>query len=407
MTRWCRSCGQDNLNSILSLGNQYLSDFCDSDEKPSCFPLDLMLCPQCCLLQLANTVPAELLYTDRYGYRSGMNQTMRSHLQGIADRAGQLAMVEKSDIIVDIGSNDGTLLKSYRGTVGRRVGFDAIAKFAADYSGTGIDFVNDYFNKKSYLAAASGKAKIITAISMFYDLEEPDCFVQDMADILDEEGIIIVQQNYLLTMLLNNAFDNIVHEHLEYFSLLSMENIINRHGLEIFDVELNDLNGGSFRTYICHKGRRKVLDSVDRLRKYEEEHGVRDSRIYTEFAERIAGIRDRLHDFIQHEVKSGKTVYAYGASTRGNTLLQYCGLDNTLISKAVEKNAEKWGKKIASVGIPIISEEQGRREKPDYMLVLPWHFKEEFISREGHYLKQGGKFIFPLPDIEIISDRSK
>jgi NDP-4-keto-2,6-dideoxyhexose 3-C-methyltransferase len=401
----CRSCGSKKLIDFLSLGNQYLSDFYESDDKPPKYPLNLVLCLNCSLVQLNCTAPSNLLYTERYGYRSGINQTMRSHLAGISEKACELSLLKQGDIVLDIGCNDGTLLKAYGAKGIRRIGFDAVAKFADDYKGTDISFINEYFNKLTYATRMGDqKAKIITAISMFYDLEEPNIFIADLADILNQNGIVIVQQNYLVTMLLNNAFDNIVHEHLEYFSLLSIETLLARHKLEVFDVELNDLNGGSFRTYICHKGARKVEDSVLRLRESERKHGLLNKEIYIAFASRIENIKNRLHGLIVEEAKKGKTIYAYGASTRGNTLLQYCDLGNTLINKAVERNSEKWGKKIASLGIPIISEEQARQDRPDYMLVLPWHFKDEFVFREADYLKGGGKFIFPLPDIEIIDN---
>jgi hypothetical protein len=237
---------------------------------------------------------------------------------------------------------------------------------------------------------------------MFYDLDDPNTFISDLKEILDKNGILIIQQNYLVGMLLQNAFDNIVHEHREYYSLLSLEKLLDRHGYEIFDVELHDLNGGSFRTYICHQGARKIASSVIKLRESEKELGLQDKGIYQQFAGRIHELKEELYGFIASEVKKGKTIYVYGASTRGNTLLQYCGLDNTLIRKAVERNEEKWGKKIASVGIPIIPEEQARKEKPDYMLVLPWFFKEEFVKREAEYIEQGGKLLFPMPKMEIV-----
>ena len=403
MIRKCRSCKSEKLVDILSLGEQYLADFRDDDEKPEKYPLALVLCEKCNLLQLKHTTPPSSLYTERYGYRSGINQTMREHLRGIANKAAGLALLSPGEIIIDIGCNDGTLLKAYDAERLIRIGFDPVEKFAKDFEGTGIRFVNDYFNKEHYKRHhGPKKAKVITAISMFYDLDKPNIFVSDLAEILDDDGIIVIQQNYLVGMLLQHAFDNIVHEHLEYYSLFSLEKLLERHGLMVFDVEVNDLNGGSFRTYICHKDARKISDAVLQLRESETKLGLQNKHIYEEFANRIKTIKNSLYGFIEKEVKRGKKVYVYGASTRGNTLLQYCGLDNTLIEAAVERNPEKWGKKIASVGIPIISEEQARRDKPDYMFVLPWFFKEEFLEREAEYIKQGGKLLFPLPTVEVV-----
>lgn len=199
-------------------------------------------------------------------------------------------------------------------------------------------------------------------------------FLEDVKKILNPNGLVVIQQNYLVTMLEENAYDNIVHEHLEYYSLLSMENLLKRHDLEIFDVELSDINGGSFRTYIAHKGKKKIRDAVLKLRTKEKKLGLDGSKIYQEFAKRVQKNKEELYALVKKLRNMGKSVYVYGASTRGNTLLQFCGLDKRLINAAVERNSEKWGKKVASVGIPIISEEEAREKRPDYMLVLPWFF---------------------------------
>lgn len=233
-------------------------------------------------------------------------------------------------------------------------------------------------------------------------MEDPNKFVSDVKKILKENGIFVIQQNYLVGMLKQNAFDNIVHEHLEYYSLLSLNNLLKRHGLEVFDVEMRDLNGGSFRTYISLAGKRKISNEVRKMIVSENKLGLNKLKEYRDFANRIKKNKKDLAKFIKEETKKGKLVYLYGASTRGNTMLQYFGLDKNLIKKAVERNPEKWGKIISSVGIPIISEEQARKDKPDYMLVLPWFFKEEFLDRERKYLEKGGHFIFPLPKFEIV-----
>lgn len=405
MIRSCRSCGSGELTVILSLGEQYLSDFRDDGKKPEKYPLDLVLCGECNLLQLGETTPLDSLYTERYGYRSGINQTMRDHLAGIAHKAEELVASLTKDVAVDIGCNDGTLLKAYREGWHTRAGFDPVKKFAKDFEGTGMDFVGDYFGAKEYKKRYGGrKATVITAISMFYDLDDPNAFVSDLGEILADDGVLIVQQNYLASMLQQNAFDNVVHEHLEFYSLLSLERLLERHSLEVFDVELNDLNGGSFRTYICHKRSRGVADSVFLLRESEAKFRLQDKRVYREFASRIKAIRNKLYGFIEGEVGKGKTVYLLGASTRGNTLLQYCGLDYRLIKAASERSPEKWGKTIASVGIPIISEKQARRDNPDYFLVLPWFFFfPEMRKREDAYIQQGGKFIIPLPEPMVVT----
>ena len=246
---------------------------------------------------------------------------------------------------------------------------------------------------------------MITSIAMFYDLDDPNAFVRDVKDTLAQDGIWIIQMAYLSSMLEKNAFDNICHEHLEYYSLLSLRHLLNRHGFEIFSVELNDVNGGSFRVYVRHRSSKSGnLDgSVDELVKKEVALRLDRKEIYEEFEWRILEIRMKVRSFIEAEHMAGKKIYVYGASTKGNTLLQYFNLGYGLITAAVDRNPEKWGKKTAGTQIPIISEEQARREKPDYFLVLPWHFLKEFMERERDFLTSGGKFIVPLPQFRIIS----
>ncbi|MEK7518163.1 MAG: class I SAM-dependent methyltransferase [Patescibacteria group bacterium] len=398
----CRSCGSEKLYEILSLGIQYLSDFSSSGEKPEKYPLELVLCRKCNLLQLRHTAPKTSLYTERYGYRSGINNTMRSELREIVNKSVGKAKLQKKSIVVDIGANDGTLLAFYHKDY-FRVGIEPIKKFAKECRMHADIVINDFFNYKSYSQKLKNrKAQIVTAISCFYDIDNPNQFLTDVKKILDRNGIFIIQQNYLVSMLQQNAFDNIVHEHLEYYSLLSLEYLLNKYDLEVFDVELSQINGGSFRTFISHKGIMKINKSVLKLRELEKKLKLNKSKVYKDFVSRVRKTREDLYNLLVMLKNKGKSVYLYGASTRGNTLLQFCNLDNKLINAAIERNSEKWGKTVASVGIPIISEEQGRAEKPDYMLILPWFFKDEFLEREKNYLKDGGHFIFPLPKVEII-----
>lgn len=393
----CRVCKSNKLTSILSLGNQYLSEFRDDDIKPPKHPLNLVICNNCNQVQLDSTVPQDLLYTDNYGYRSGINATMRNHLQDIALKLMEMTIFKPGDVIVDIGSNDGTLLKSFS-PLYRRVGYDLVPKFGKDYISTSIEFYDEPFTSRSFL----GKARIITAISMFYDLDNPMALMKDMAESLDSKGVILIQQNYLLSMLQNNAFDNLCHEHLCYHSLLSMKKIVESFGLQIFDIETNDLNGGSFRIFVCHEGNYHISPRVKKQLAIELDYELDHVGAYNNFAERVKDVTQNLYGLLADIHRCDESCFIYGASTRGNTLLQYCGIDNRLVQKAVERNPEKFGKKIASVGIPIISEEQARKEHPAYMLVLPWQFRKEIVDREYEYLKGGGNLILPLPRVEIV-----
>ncbi len=381
----CRVCGNRKLEDILSLGKHKIVEF---SKKAIKIPLDLVHCPKCELVQLRHTTKPELLWNENYGYRSGINEKMVEHLHEIAREAEKY--VKPEDIVLDIGCNDGTLLNGYTKKL-NLTGVDPsenVAKYASQtLDGKSFELVYDFFSSKVYKI----KAKVITAISMFYDLDKPNSFVRDLVRCLDHKGVIIIQQNYLLSMLKQNAFDNICHEHLEYYSLTSMINLFKRHGLEIFKVSTNDLNGGSFRTYICRKGERRIELSVKRM--LENESKELD---YKDFSRKVKNITKYLNWVVKTVIKKGKTVYAYGASTRGGTLLQACKLDHRHIKFAVERNPDKFGKVMHSTGIPIISEAQARKDKPDYMLILPWFFTKTFVKREEEYLNEG-TFIIPLP----------
>lgn len=409
----CRVCGNVSLTPVLSLGNHYISDFVD-DVLPAAAsaPLDLVLCDAahggCGLLQLHHTVDQHSLYRN-YWYRSGVNQTMKDALADVVDKATKLVPLTAGDLVIDTGSNDNTLLKSYNRSDITRLGFEPATNLMPYAKDNDITVVNDFFSAAP-LAQAVGdkKAKIITSIAMFYDLDNPNTFVADIAKSLDQNGLWIIQMAYLPTMLEDAIFDNICHEHLEYYSLLSLEALLARHNLKVIDVELNDVNGGSYRTYITHAGNTTVQPfegAAERVTKLQQEEGemkLDELAPYQTFAERVEGIRNSVVSFIRQEVANGKTVYVYGASTKGNTLLQYFGLDHTVITAAAERNPDKWGKKTVGTWIPIVSEDEARAVKPDYFLVLPWHFMKEFKEREVAYLEGGGKFIVPLPEFEII-----
>jgi SAM-dependent methyltransferase len=328
---------------------------------------------------------------------------MRSALADVTTKAYDAAKPGAGDMVIDIGCNDGTLLRSYRKPDLRLVGFEPAENLVPDASKGTFYIFNDFFSGDTFRKKFDGeKAKIITSVAMFYDLEKPNDFVNDIVDCLAPDGIWIVQQNYLGTMLEKNGFDNIGHEHLEYYSLNTMEKLLGRHDLEIFDVETNDVNGGSFRTYAGHRGRFKVRETVDALKQMEKHMQLNSSRVYHNFAARIRKIKSDLNKLVKDQVGSGKTVYVYGASNRGNTILQYCGLDHRLIEKATDANPDKWGRSTVGTGIPIVSKEEARRDKPDYFLILPHHFLEEIKREEKDYLANGGKFIVPLPEVRVI-----
>lgn len=409
----CRVCKKNNLEPILSLGNQCIINFIDDiNQKTNSSPLELVLCNQnqggCGLLQLKHSVSPELLYR-KFWYKSGINQTMRNELTGIVNSAEKIVNLVPNDIVVDVGANDGTLLRAYKTKDLILVGFEPAENLMEEAKEGTTKIINDFFNyenfKKEFM---DRKVKIITSISMFYDLENPNEFVEDITRMLDENGIWVIQMNYLSMMLENNAFDNIVHEHLEYYSLHSLEYLLTKFGLEVFEVELNNTNGGSIRTYIKFKKCKKyeTTNRVQQIRDYEKKLFLNEPKTYHKFAIRVKNLKKQTCDFIESEIKKEKKIYVYGASTRGNTLLQFYNLNNSLIHAAVDRNPEKWGKSTIGTNIPIISEEEARRENPDYFLILPWYFLDEFKKREESYLKNGGKFIVPLPEFTIIDSTS-
>lgn len=286
-----------------------------------------------------------------------------------------------------------------------RVGIDPLVeKFKSSYPSDMLTRAS-YFTESAFRELTpNGKAKAVTSIAMFYDLEDPGRFVADIAAVLHDDGIWVFEQSYMPRMLELISYDTICHEHLEYYALAQIEHLLKRHGLRVFDVELNNINGGSFRVFVCHResARADYAPRLSHLRDYEARGRFQTQGPFDVFRGHCERLRHDLRALINTEVAKGRRVHLYGASTKGNTILQYCGLDHTLIEAAADRNPEKWGARTPATSIPIISEQDSRARRPDYFLVLPWHFRKEFIEREAEFLAMGGKFIFPLPRVEVI-----
>ena len=407
----CRICNSDHLTQIISLGDQHIAAYTpkDSDPQPILekFPLDLVRCNKsdCGLVQLLHSTPTDILY-ERYFYRSGINQTMTDNLKEIVNQATLKVNLETNDIVLDIGCNDGTLLKNYQNKNLRAIGIDPAKNMFEFSKDSGAEIIVDYFNSKLFIDKFQDeKAKIITSISMFYDLENPNEFVSDISKILHKEGVWIIELKYLPTMIFQNAFDNIVHEHIEYYHFSVIENLLKKFNLKAVDVSLNDSNGGSIRIFIKHTDQNiddNSYQNLSELRKSEEKMDLNDEKPYKEFFQRCEELKEKTISFIKKEVSSGKIIHAYGASTKGNTILQYYELNNNLIDAIADRNPDKWSRKTIGTNLKIISEEESRNSKPDYFFILPWHFLDEFKKREENFLNSGGKFIVPLPDLQII-----
>jgi SAM-dependent methyltransferase len=409
----CRACGSKYLVPVVDLGMQHLQgSFIKSDyTSPPMrrLPTLLVRCDVtrnengCGLLQLAHTFPPEILYAN-YWYRSGTNATMRNHLKGIVEQALMVRPKGKMRIL-DIGCNDGTLLKFYPESF-ERVGIDP-SDIALEIE-PAINVFNTVFPAEIIFRTFSQrKFEIITSIAMFYDLEDPVCFAKGIKQLLAEDGIWILEMSYLPLMLKQNSFDTICHEHLEYYSLAVLEYIMRQANLRIFKAELNDINGGSIRCYVTHPDNYR-FDSPEsssllhRLRIKEFELELETDKPYADFQNRIEHIRTDLLELLLNLKSAGKQVHIYGASTKGNVLLQWCKIDNSIIPYASDRNPAKNGARTIGTDIQIIGEALSREMKPDYYLVLPWHFKKEFLERERETILAGTKMIFPLPEISIV-----
>lgn len=407
----CRICRSKALRPVLSLGDQFISgSFADPKGTPPVqrkIPLDLVRCdPEqdelaCGLVQLKHSVPPRILYRS-YWYRSGINQTMCDNLAEIAEDAAAMVKLKPGDVALDIGCNDGTLL-GYYGKVIKRVGFEPSKQMAALASKVGIEVINDFFAYNAFvLHCGNVRAKIITSIAMFYDLENPHAFVSDIAHILDADGVWVLELSYLPTMLLKRSYDTICHEHLEYYSLAPLERLLAEHELTVVDAKLNDINGGSFRVFVKHAGHLPGPEAAERiqaLRLLEFEQALDTQKPFEDFRTNIMANRTELQVFLNKCKKERKVVHGYGASTKGNTILQYCDVTPELMPMIADRNEAKWGSRTIGTNIPIVSEEASRFERPDYYLVLPWHFMPEFKEREKEFLKRGGILVSPLPEL--------
>lgn len=389
----CRLCGAAELRDVFSVGNQYINDFVPKDKIGQGLraPLDLVTCGKCSLLQLRHTAPQELLYARHYWYRSGVTDTMRRALRNITAQIEPMVNLQAGDVVLDIGANDGTLLASYEVPGIVRVGCEPANNLVEQLREKADHVIHDFWTYENYQALGLPKAKVVTAIGMFYDLEEPNQFIRDAQRALADDGVFVAQLMCLTPMLEKNDLGNICHEHLEYYSLESLRYLFETNGLEMFKIEENDVNGGSYRIFARHfKG-----TGISFAEKVTNED-------LNAFGERLRRNRDACVNFIKQEVAKGKTVYVYGASTKGNVILQYYGLDASLITAAAERSPEKWGKYTIGSWIPIVSEAEARQAQPDYFLVLPWAFFDEFYEREKEWRDKGGKFIVPLPEFRVV-----
>ena len=404
----CRCCGGIGLIRVVDLGEQYLTGVFPrtASEVVSHGPLRLIWCDRCHLVQLDHSYDAGEMYGDNYGYRSGLNRSMVEHLSNKCHTLERVAGLKGGDLVIDIGSNDGTLLKSYHTSSLRKVGVDPTAgKFRQYYEGD-AELVVDFFSRDRVMNALGqeARAKLITSIAMFYDLEDPVAFARDIHHVLADDGLWHFEQSYMPWMLRSGAYDTICHEHLEYYSLTTIKRVLDEAGFIIVDVATNAVNGGSISVTAAKAGGSWTTQSIIPawLLEQEKRNRVHELDTWARFADVVRERQTDLRDLLTSLKASGKTIMGLGASTKGNVLLQTTPIGPDLLTAVGDVNPYKFGRFLPGTGIPIISEAAVLEQNPDYLLILPWHFRETFMVNLEPYLASGGRLIFPLPDIEVV-----
>ena len=402
----CRVCGSREVELFLDLGNQ---PHCNrlipaelADRREPFFPLRAGFCRMCTLVQIDHTIPKEDMFSD-YPYVSGTTKTLVAHFRDTAERLVRCYSLGPDDLVVDIGSNDGTWLKQYRPFGLRVLGVEPATNVVELARANEVPTLNAFFNEETAerILADQGQASLMTAAGVFFHLEELHSVVEGVVKLLRKEGVFCVQAIYLGGMIENTAFDQIYHEHLCYYTLRSLEELFRRHGLEVFDVSVVPIHGGSLEAHVGFAGRHEVAQSVVALRADEEARGYDRIETYQDFAENVWRLKDDLLKVLEEQRVAGKVVHSYGAPAKGATLLNSFGIDTRLVALAAEKSPLKFGKMIPGVRIPIVDE--ASVERPDAYLVLAWNFLDEFLKKERAFLENGGTFVVPVPELQLLT----
>lgn len=412
----CRVCGSTALAPLFSLGVQSVNNFPeDPDNLGVRCPIELELCRECTLVQLKHTAPQELLYTGNYWYASGVTQTMRDALRDVVQAVTDRVPLQNGDIVLDIGSNDGTLLRNYHPAL-TRVGVEPARNFRESGALDLSVFIPDFWSASRYWKAFAGDlwaevpptpyAKVITALGMFYDMEDPGAFVRDVAEVLAPDGVFVAQLMCLQNMLNLRDVGNLCHEHLEFYSRRSLDRLFGDAGLEIFDIETNRVNGESYRLWVRHRNSpvQAPGGAAARLAAARAaEVGLDDPARYAQFYAALDGNRQKTMDYLRRAKAEGHRIWILGASTKGNCIAQWYGFDPQLIVAAAERSPSKWGRYMVATGIPITSEDGFRQANPEIAVLLPYTFKEEVIRREIQWLMGGGRLLVPLPEPHVVT----
>lgn len=407
----CRICGEAKLTEVFSLGELALSGLFPRtiESDPPSGPLTLVSCAgECGFVQLKHDYDREQFFQDSYGYCSGRNPAMVAHLRKSALEALAMARINSGAVVIDIGSNDGTLLWALAGKGLELYGVDPIAgRFAGRYpQGTALS--SEFFPGPDLRRKLQGKkARIITSFALIYSTPDPLAMAREVRSLLGPEGIWVFEQSYLPLMLRSAAYDSICHEHVGYFSLRTLCWLLRNAGMKVVKLQLNDVNGGSIQITAAplesHWAQAPELE--EEIRREEEILSQRNS--FSDFRRRVEKGRDELRALLERYRREGKRVSGVGASTKGNILLQYCELGPELISQIAEVSPEKYGHVTPGSHIPIVSEERDRDCSPDVRLILPWHFRSHFLEAERDFISRGGIVVFPLPVLEVIGEESR
>ncbi len=404
----CRICAGDHLVNVMSLGEQALTGVFPRSrtEHITSGPVDLVKCDTdggCGLVQLKQSYDLSEMYGMNYGYRSGLNASMVRHLQSKVEKILGLGVLEHGDLVIDIGSNDATTLRAYPRGLYQLVGIDPTGIKFSSYYPPEIRLIPEFFSADAVSRALSGKkAKVISSYSMFYDLEDPIAFATEIEGALADDGIWNFEQSYLPSMLKTNSFDTICHEHLEFYALKQIKWIAEHTGLKGLDVEFNDVNGGSFSITAAKSSsvHEPKLEWLHKILADEAALGLGSNKAFDDFKARVEDARNALMQFLEDSKRQGKRVSGLGASTKGNVLLQYYGITSDLLTEIGEVNPDKFGSFTPGSLVPLVPEDQVLASNPDYLLVLPWHFRAFFESLPK---MKGQKLVFPLPRFQIVS----
>tara|TARA_B100001057_G_scaffold280611_1_gene281031 strand:- start:1494 stop:2711 length:1218 start_codon:yes stop_codon:yes gene_type:complete len=400
----CRICKKTKLKELFSFGNLcFTGKFPTKNQKIEKKPITLVICKNCELVQLGHSFNLKYLYGPDYGYRTGINKTMLNHVNKVVKNLSVKTKLKKNDFVLDIASNDGSLLKYYDKKI-NTFGIDPILnKYKKEYKK--INFkIADFFSANKVTKFTKQKFKIITALSVFYDSEDPDKFIKDVKKLLSINGIFLLEFADLASIIKFKMFDTICHEHLEYYSSKVIINLCKKNNLKVFDIKQNDINGASKQYYISHQDStyKTNIKIINRVLNSEKKLNLSKEKTFKNFFKIINKSKIQLNKFLKNAKKLGKKVHGYGASTKGNVLLQYYKINNTIVDFIAERNENKYNLFTPGTKIKIISEYLSRAYNPDYYLVLPWHFKKEILLREKKIRRKGTKFIFPLPKLTII-----